>query len=89
MSSDNDEFSDDSTTDSPRGWSLNAAMAQASRGANAYLPACGPVATLMLALLPMPAVACGIAGAATSANTAPEKPTNNVRGIFTGCCRPG
>ena len=52
MSSDNDDSSDDNTTDNPSGPSPNAAMAHTSRGANAYLPACGPEATELLAVEP-------------------------------------
>ena len=43
MSMDSDEFFDDITTDSPSGFSPNAAMTQVSVGAKLYSPLCGPL----------------------------------------------
>ena len=65
MSSDNDEFSDDSTTDSPSGWSLNAAMTQASRRREIVLARVRPGAHADAGAAPHArSGACGNAGAA-------------------------
>jgi hypothetical protein len=66
----------------PAGLSPNAAMTQGEVGAKLYVPACGPEATLMLAVLPSAAL-CGSAGVATSARKVPETMAAKMRGVFT------
>src|SRR5687767_6184824 len=82
MSTDNDDFSDDNTTEIPSGLLPNAAMTQVDVGAKSYFPACGPLATFTLALVPTTASACGNAGVASASDAASRLP-ENLRGIFT------
>jgi len=69
-------------TETPAVLSPNAVTTHGEVGAKLYVPACGPVPTLTLAVLPNAAL-CGSADPAMSPKTVAETRFARIRGVFT------